>query len=123
MKRFVLLAALFVAAAIFLLWLAPVAPSVPLAARVLSRTNHPNGQRLYLVGVTNLSGGNLEIVGEGELFPGTVSTATGPRTMPQLFRWDLAPHAGMVVALAPPVPGSLHTISRFPPERFVTPTR
>ena len=110
MKRFVLLAALFVAVAIFLLWLAPAAPSVPLEGRVLYRTNHPSGQFHYLVGVTNLSGGNLRLLGEGERFPAVAWATNQPPKIPQIFIVDLAPHAGTVVALIQSSPAGVSDV-------------
>ena len=105
MKRALLLAGIFLAVAAFLWWLVPVAPTVPLAARFLYRTNLPSGELRYVVALTNVGPDAVTIYGTGELLVAGVWRATGPPGATNHYWAYLSRHDEKLLACVSEEPG------------------
>lgn len=95
MKRFLVLAGIFLGLGVLLWIFVPEDSPIPISAKVVGRTNHWSGPLRYLVAITNTgSSGRVQGMIEGEMVPSGRWTNNLALTGRHFFHFSLRPGEG-----------------------------
>lgn len=103
MKKFFLIALL--AGVALVVWMVTgITPKAPLTARVLYHTNSADGGNRYVIAITNVTGREVAILGNGERHDGKIFVSDGTKSAPPVFTLSFRGRSGALVSAIPTSP-------------------